>query len=309
MLQKPHTDGGQYHTPVLLQEAIDALQIDPGGTYVDCTFGGGGHSSQILARLQPQGRLVAFDQDAAAAANVPAGDERLLFVPHNFRYLARFLRFHGVGAVDGILADLGVSSHQFNEGERGFSTRFDALLDMRMDRRQPRTAADVLNQTGEAALQQMFSSYGEVTNARTLAKHIVAARQVAPFSTIQAFKESLAELVKGNPQKYFAQVFQAIRMEVNEEMQSLAEMLEQTTEVLKPGGRLAVITFHSVEDRMVKNFMKHGSVHELEADDIYGTRAASPFRLITRKPVVASQTEQQTNKRSRSAKLRVAEKI
>lgn len=307
MEENRNTDSGDgYHVPVLFNETLDLLNIDPSGIYVDCTMGGGGHARGILQRLGPGGKLVLFDQDEDAVANVPE-DNRVLFIPHNFRHLHRFLKLHKLIPVNGILADLGVSSHQFNEASRGFSTRFDADLDMRMDVKQDRTAAYVLNSYDEASLQKMFSVYGEVTNAKTLAATIVSARAVTPFSTIAQFREAVKHIVKGNPNKYFAQVFQALRIEVNDEMKALEEMLEQAQDVLKPGGRLAVITFHSGEDRIVKNFLK--GEKEEDPADLYGSKRSVLFRIITRKPVTASPDELKKNPRSRSAKLRVAEKI
>jgi 16S rRNA (cytosine1402-N4)-methyltransferase len=296
-----------YHQPVLLAEAIEGLDIKPGGVYVDCTFGGGGHSAAILQKLCSDGRLVAFDQDADAAANVPA-DERLLFVPQNFRHLQRFLRLHKYTQVDGILADLGVSSHQFDEGERGFSTRFDAALDMRMDQRQAVTAAEVLNTFSGQQLHKMLEQYGGVTNAKTLANLIVQQRSLKQFSTISGFKQAVHPVVKGNPNKYFAQVFQALRIQVNDEFGALSDMLAQVPSLLKPGGRIAIITFHSAEDRIVKNFFRSGTAAETEVDEVYGTRTESPFISITKKPVTASEKELKENPRSRSAKLRVAER-
>lgn len=297
----------EYHTPVLLQEAIEALNIKEDRVYVDCTFGGGGHSREILKYLGPKGKLIVFDQDEDAKKNVP-DDERVIFVPQNFRHLQRFLRLHKFAKVDGVLADLGVSSHQFDTAERGFSTRFDAMLDMRMDNRQTTTAATLLNGFTELQLQKMFEKYGEVTNAKTLAKTIVEQRLIKPFTTINTFKQSISTVVKGNPNKYLAQVFQALRIQVNEEMKVLEEMLEQTKAVLNKDGRVAVISFHSLEDRIVKNFFKNGSIEEQEADDVYGTRIDNPFTIITKKPITASSTEQKNNPRSRSAKLRVAQK-
>jgi len=297
----------QYHTPVLLKEAIEALNIKENGVYVDCTFGGGGHSRELLKHLGPNGKLIVFDQDEDAKTNVPE-DDRVIFVPQNFRHLQRFLRLHKFAKVDGVLADLGVSSHQFDTAERGFSTRFDAAMDMRMDNRQITTAATVLNSFTELQLHKMFEKYGEVTNAKTLAKTIVEQRLIKPFTTINSFKQSISSVVKGNPNKYLAQVFQALRIEVNEEMKVLEEMLEQTKAVLNKDGRVAVISFHSLEDRIVKNFFKNGSIEELEADDVYGIRAENPFTIITKKPITASLTEQKNNTRSRSAKLRVAQK-
>jgi 16S rRNA (cytosine1402-N4)-methyltransferase len=296
-----------YHIPVLLNEAIEALNIKEDGVYVDCTFGGGGHSREILKHLGANGKLIVFDQDEDAKKNVPE-DERVIFVPQNFRHLQRFLRLHKHTKVDGILADLGVSSHQFDTAERGFSTRFDAALDMRMDNRQTATAATILNTYNELQLHKMFEKYGEVTNSKTLAKTIIEQRIIKPFTTINTFKQSIAAVVKGNPNKYLAQVFQALRIEANEEMKVLEEMLTQTIPVLKEDGRVAVITFHSLEDRIVKNFFKHGATEEPETDDVYGTKAENPLLTITKKPIVPSMAEQKLNTRSRSAKLRVAQK-
>lgn len=298
---------GNYHIPVLLQETIHGLGIKPGGVYVDCTFGGGGHSKEILKQLDENGKLIVFDQDEAARKNVPA-DKRIIFVAQNFRFLQKFLRLHKYPQVDGILADLGVSSHQFDEAERGFSTRFDAALDMRMDNRQAVTAAIILNTYTEQQLHKLFEKYGEVTNSKTLAKTIVEQRVITAFTSISLFKQVLHGIVKGNPNKYFAQVFQALRIAVNDEMGALEEMLQQAVVALKPGGRLVVISFHSLEDRMVKNFFKHGAVAEPEADDVYGTRQESPFMIISKKPVTASAAELNNNPRSRSAKMRIAQK-
>jgi 16S rRNA (cytosine1402-N4)-methyltransferase len=297
----------QYHIPVLLQECITALKIKANGVYVDCTFGGGGHSKAILEHLGEQGKLIVFDQDADAAANVP-NDKRVTFVPHNFRYLQKFLRLHGFTQVHGILADLGVSSHQFNTAERGFSIRFDAPLDMRMNAAATITAATVLQTFTEQQLHKMFEVFGEVTNSKTLAKLIVEQRALQPLYTINQFKQMLSPIIKGNPNKYLAQVFQALRIQVNAEMEVLEEMLMQTTSVLATGGRLAVITFHSLEDRIVKNFLKTGSVHEVEIDNVFGTKTNSPWHIITKKPILPTNQEQQQNSRSRSAKLRIAEK-
>ncbi|MBL7732671.1 MAG: 16S rRNA (cytosine(1402)-N(4))-methyltransferase RsmH [Chitinophagaceae bacterium] len=297
-----------YHIPVLLEESIAGLNIQPEGVYVDCTFGGGGHSGAILAKLGKTGRLVAFDQDPDAVKNLP-DDERLIFVSHNFRHLQRFLKLEGITAVDGILADLGVSSHQFDEGGRGFSTRFDALLDMRMDTRQTLTAFDVVNTYTEQQLHKLFEQYGEVTNAKTLAKTIVSVRNVASLKTTDGFKNALREIVKGNPNKYFAQVFQALRIEVNDETGALKEMLQQIPSLLKPGGRAAIITFHSLEDRLVKNFFRRGSFDEPEENPFINTETVNELKVITKKPVLPSAAEQQRNPRSRSAKLRVAEKV
>lgn len=297
-----------YHIPVLLTECLEALQIDPAGTYVDCTFGGGGHSRAILGKLGPDGRLVAFDQDADAAQNLP-DDPRVLFVPHNFRHLQRFLRLHKINSVNGVLADLGVSSHQFDEAERGFSIRFDADLDMRMDARSERTAAQLLQTYSEQQLHKLFEQYGEVTNARTLAKTIVTLRATMPMQTIQQFKAAIQGVVKGNPNKYLAQVFQALRIEVNDEMGALKELLEQLPEVLVQGGRAAIITFHSLEDRLVKQFFKQGSFEPEEDHPFENKKQVSLLKVITKKPIVPTMEEQKRNSRSRSAKLRVAERI
>jgi 16S rRNA (cytosine1402-N4)-methyltransferase len=298
-----------YHIPVLLSEAMDGLNIRANGIYVDCTFGGGGHSTEILAHLNREGRLFGFDQDGDAKRN-SLPDERFIFIPHNFRYLQRFLRLHGVTAIDGLLADLGVSSYQFDEPARGFSTRSEANLDMRMDKRQSLTADTILNSYDEQKLQEMFSNYGEVTNARTLAKAIVVLRNKTPFRTVNGFKQAIADLVKGNPNKYFAQVFQALRIEVNAETSVLREMLEQTPDLLKPGGRIVIISFHSLEDRIVKQFFKNGHFQENDHQDPYGSSlSVNPLRTLTKKPIVPSATELSRNPRARSAKLRIAEKI
>lgn len=296
-----------YHTPVLLQEAIDALKIQPDGIYVDCTFGGGGHSRSILQLLNENGRLVAFDQDEDARKNLPP-DNRVIFVPQNFRHLQRFLRLHKIMKVDGILADLGVSSHQFDEAARGFSIRFDAALDMRMDQRQKITAADILKNFTELQLHKMLEQFGEVTNAKTLAKVIVQQRVLMPVKTINEFKQAVQAVVKGNPQKYFAQVFQALRIEVNDEFGALKELLQQVPALLTPGGRVAIITFHSLEDRIVKNFFKKGSFSEEGVDEVFGGRPENPFDIITKKPIIPGELETKQNKRARSAKLRVASK-
>jgi 16S rRNA (cytosine1402-N4)-methyltransferase len=297
-----------YHIPVLLAETVEGLNINRDGIYVDCTFGGGGHSRAILEQLSPKGKLVAFDQDADAKNNLPA-DERLVFVSHNFRHLQRFLRLEGITAVDGIMADLGVSSHQFDEAARGFSTRFNADMDMRMDQRQSLTAFDVVNTYSEQQLHKLFEQYGEVTNAKTLAKTIVQIRSVASLKTIDGFKNALREIVKGNPNKYFAQVFQALRIEVNDEAVALKEMLEQIPSLLKPGGRAVIITFHSLEDRLVKNFFRRGSFDEPEENPFINTEPVNELKVITKKPIIASDNETKQNSRSRSAKLRIAEKL
>jgi 16S rRNA (cytosine1402-N4)-methyltransferase len=303
-----NTPNSEYHVPVLLQETIEGLNIRPDGIYVDCTFGGGGHSKAILAKLSAKGKLVAFDQDAAAKANLP-DDDRVVFVPHNFRHLQRFLRLHNIQSADGIMADLGVSSHQFDEADRGFSTRYDAALDMRMDQRQTLTASQVINTYSEQQLHKLFEQYGEVTNAKTLAKTIVQTRTTVSMKTIDGFKNALREIVKGNPNKYFAQVFQALRIEVNDELGALKEMLQQIPSLLKPGGRVAIITFHSLEDRLVKNFFRRGTFDEPETNPFINDENVNELKIITKKPIVASGDEMKKNPRSRSAKLRVAEKV
>ena len=299
-----------YHNPVLLTECIDALDIKPGGIYVDITFGGGGHSRAILERLgAAPGKLLAFDQDADARANADAiNDLRLTFIPANFRNLKRFLRLYGVKQVDGILADLGISSHQIDTPERGFATRFDADLDMRMDQQAAVSAKQVLNSGTEQELHRILGMYGEITNARTVAMAIVSARANRPLQTINDLKTALQRFApRGKENKFFAQVFQAIRIEVNEELTILKEFLAQTPEVLKPGGRLVVMSYHSLEDRLVKNYMNKGKFHGEVDKDLYGNEL-KPFQAITRKPIEASDEEVSRNPRARSAKLRVAEK-
>lgn len=296
-----------YHIPVLLNEVIESLDIKAGGIYVDCTFGGGGHSRSVLQRLNKNGRLIAFDQDEDAKRNIP-DDARVLFIPNNFRYLQRFLRLNGIDQVDGILADLGVSSHQFDKAERGFSIRFDASLDMRMDQRQTKTAADILNEYSEAQLHKLFEQYGEVTNSRTLAKTIAEGRRTAQIKTIENLKNILSPIVKGNPNKYLAQVFQALRIEVNDEMGALKEMLKQSPSVLKQGGRIAVITFHSIEDRIVKTFFKDNTFEAPDENPFTTTERVKVLKPVNKKPIVATNEEIKKNSRARSAKLRVAEK-
>ena len=297
-----------YHVPVLLKEVIESLQIIPSGIYVDCTFGGGGHSKKILEELNDEGRLIVFDQDEDAKKNLP-DDNRVIFIPHNFRHLQRFLRFHKIEKVNGILADLGISSHQINEAERGFSTRFDAAMDMRMNQSDKKTAADVIRNYSEDQLHKIFEQYGEVTNSKTLAKRIVETRKTQSLSTIKEFKNAVYPVVKGNPEKYFAQVFQALRIEVNDELNVLKELLAQSVEVLAEGGRIAVITFHSLEDRIVKNFFKNGNFENEQQKDIYGNPVKSELKVITKKPIIPSKEELKINPRSRSSKLRIAEKI
>ena len=297
-----------YHTPVLLKEAVDGLKIVADGIYVDCTFGGGGHSKAILEKLDQNGKLIAFDQDEDARRNIPK-DPRIIFVPHNFRHLQRFLKLHNISVVDGILADLGVSSHQFDEAERGFSTRHDAPLDMRMDQRQPLTAADVVTNYTEQQLHKIFEQYGEVTNSKTLARTIVELRSTQSLKSINAFKQALHGVVKGNPNRYFAQVFQALRIEVNDELGALKEMLQQIPPLLKPGCRAAIITFHSLEDRLVKNFFRRGTFQETEENPFIMQEKVNELKVITKKPIEASEEEMKQNSRARSAKLRIVEKV
>ena len=297
-----------YHIPVLFQECLTHLNIKPNGIYVDATFGGGGHSKGILSMLGPEGRLIAFDQDADAQQNLPK-DDRLVFIPENFKYLQRFLRLNKIDQVDGILADLGVSSHQFDEGTRGFSTRHDGPFDMRMDQRQLKTAKQVIESYDESALHKMFEQYGEVSNSKTLAKHIVTSRTHVKLNTVADFKLLIAPVVKGNPNKYWAQVFQAIRIEVNEEMEALKDLLAQLKEVVKPGGTAVVITFHSIEDRMVKNAFRVAPEEENEANPFLSVEREKFWKIITKKPVMASEKEMKENNRSRSAKLRAAERL
>lgn len=294
-----------YHKPVLLKESISGLLWKADGTYVDLTFGGGGHSRTILDQLEG-GRLLAFDQDQDAAENAEGLD--LTFIQANFRHLKRYLKLHGVRQVDGILADLGVSSHQFDVPDRGFSTRFEAGLDMRMDQASGATAGEVLNKYSEQELHRMLGQYGEVRNARTLAQAIVAARTNAPIETVNALKDVLKRFApKGREAKYYAQVFQALRIEVNDEIGALEEMLEQSVELLATGGRLVVLSYHSLEDRLVKNIINKGKLYGEVEKDFYGNPQL-PLRALTRKPLVPSQEELGENSRARSAKLRIAEK-
>lgn len=297
-----------YHVPVLLQACIDGLNIKPDGVYVDVTFGGGGHSREILKHLGDRGVLIAFDQDPDAQRN-KIEDPRFHFVDQNFAFLKNNLRLLGYKKVDGILADLGVSSHQFNEPERGFSTRFESTLDMRMDKQGALTAAIVLNTYTEEQLHRIFGIYGEVKNAKSLAKAVVTARVSQPINTLAEFKSAIASHIpKGKENKYMAQVFQALRIEVNKEIEVLESFLEQTAEVLNPGGRLVVMSYHSLEDRPVKNFIAKGKVRGDVEKDFYGNQL-KPFNVVTRKAVVADENELVGNSRSRSAKLRIGEKI
>lgn len=297
-----------YHTPALLQPCMDGLQIKSSGIYVDVTFGGGGHSREILKNLGTDGHLYSFDQDLDALQNV-VEDTRFTFVRSNFRYLSNFLRYYGVESVDGILADLGVSFHHFDEAERGFSFRFDGALDMRMNQCSEFTAADLLNTYDEKALSDVFYQYGELSNARKLASAIVKMRASKPFVRIADLVDVVEPFVgKDKQKKDMARLFQALRIEVNHEMDALKEMLQQSLETLCVGGRLVVLTYHSLEDRLVKNFMKAGNFEGKVEQDFYGNRL-SPFKLVNNKVIVASEEEVEANPRSRSAKLRIAEKV
>ena len=303
-----NSDSLTYHVPVLLNESVDGLNIKAGGVYVDVTFGGGGHSKEILSRLPEGAHLCSFDQDADAERNIIA-DDKFTFVRSNFRYIKNFMRYHEVEGVDGVLADLGVSSHHFDDSERGFSFRFDGKLDMRMNQRAGKTAADIVNTYEEEALADLFYLYGELKNSRKIASAIVKARSTKALRTI----EDLLNIVKPmfgreREKKELAKVFQALRIEVNQEMDALKEMLLAATELLNPGGRLSVITYHSLEDRIVKNLMKTGNCEGKEEKDFFG-RSSSPYRLINNKVIVPDADEQERNPRSRSAKLRIAEKI
>lgn len=297
-----------YHVPVMLQECIDALDIKPDGVYIDVTFGGGGHSREILKNLGDKGRLLAFDQDVDAQRNIP-DDDRLTFIDQNFRYLKNYCRLHGAIPVDGILADLGVSSHQFDQPERGFSIRFDADLDMRMDQSGSLTAKEVVNNYSEEDLHRIFGMYGEIQNAKSLAKVIVTGRLNRSIVTVADLKEVIKKLIpKGKENKYLAQVFQALRIEVNQELEALQEFLAQSIEVLKPGGRLVIMSYHSLEDRLVKNFIAKGKFKGEVEKDFFGNEI-KPLEAVTRKAIVASEEEIKLNNRARSAKLRVAVKL
>lgn len=297
-----------YHVPVMLQPCIDGLNIKPDGVYVDVTFGGGGHSREILKHLGPKGKLIAFDQDPDAQANVPV-DDRFIFIDQNFGFLKNNLRLKGFKEVDGILADLGVSSHQFDVPKRGFSIRHNADLDMRMDQHRDLTAAEILNTYTEDKLHRIFGIYGEVKNAKSLARAIVTSRLEQPFTDIDSLKSAIAGYIpKGKENKYLAQVFQALRIEVNAEIQVLEDFLLQAADVLKPGGHLVVMSYHSLEDRPVKNFMAKGKFQGEVEKDFFGNQQ-KPFNVITRKAIIATDEEIAQNNRARSAKLRIAEKI
>lgn len=297
-----------YHIPALLAPVIQGLDIKPNGSYVDATFGGGGHSRAIVAELSERGHLYGFDQDSDARANA-IDDPRFTFVYGNFRFMRNFLRYYGVDAVDGILADLGVSFHHFDDPDRGFSFRSDGPLDMRMNRNSSRSAAWVVNNYTEEQLADMFYLYGELKNARKFASVLVKARSKAPIETTEQLLAAVAPLINPKKEKKeLAQVFQALRIVVNNEIDALRDFLVQSLESLKPGGRLAVITYHSLEDRLVKNFMRTGNLEGKDARDFYG-RNLSPFKLLTSKPIVADDDEVERNPRSRSAKLRIAEKL
>lgn len=296
-----------YHVPVLLNESVDGLDIKPEGIYVDVTFGGGGHSREILSRLDGKGHLYSFDQDADAEKNVEPQDN-FTFVRSNFRYLKNWMRYYGVDGVDGLLADLGVSSHHFDDETRGFSFRFDAPLDMRMNKRGGDNAADLINKDSEEELADMFYLYGELKNSRRIASAIVKARAQKPIMTTQDLIDATLPLFpKERGKKDMARLFQALRIVVNHEMTALREMLDAATQLLKPGGRLSVITYHSLEDRIVKNVMKAGNPEGKITQDFFG-RSETPFRLVNNKVIVPDMQEQERNPRSRSAKLRIAEK-
>lgn len=297
-----------YHVPVLLNESIDGLALHEGGVYVDVTFGGGGHSREIVSRLGQDAHLYGFDQDADAEQNAVGLGEKFTFVRSNFRYLKNWMRYYGEDHIDGLLADLGVSSHHFDDAERGFSFRFDAPLDMRMNKRAGQTAADLLNTMSEAQLADVFYNYGELRQARRIAAAVAKARQTKAIATTSDFLAVVEPMFRREHEKKdMARLFQALRIEVNHEMDALKEMLSAATELLAPGGRLSVITYHSLEDRLVKNFMKSGKADGKVEQDFFG-RVQTPFRMVTSKVITASEEELQRNPRSRSAKLRIAEK-
>ena len=302
------TTAGTYHVPVLLGESIDGLNIKAGGIYVDVTFGGGGHSREIVARLTGGAHLYSFDQDADAELNI-INDDRFTFVRSNFRYIKNWMRYHGVEKINGLLADLGVSSHHFDDETRGFSFRFDAPLDMRMNKRAGATAADIVNTYDEQRLADIFYLYGELKNARRIAAALVKARGEQKIETTNQFMKAVEKLFKQEREKKeMAKLFQALRIEVNHEMDALRDMLHGAIDLLAPGGRLSVITYHSLEDRMVKNIMKTGNIEGKMKQDFFG-RIETPFRLVNNKVIVPSDEEQERNPRSRSAKLRIAERV
>lgn len=297
-----------YHVPVLLMDSIDGLNIQPDGVYVDVTFGGGGHSQEILKRLKGKGHLYSFDQDADAERNITWKDDRFTFVRSNFRFLKNWMKYYQVEQIDGVLADLGVSSHHFDDESRGFSFRYNAPLDMRMNRRAGKTAADILNEYDEKKLADIFFYYGELKSARKIAATIVKARQQKPIRTTNDFLTVVEPLFhKEHEKKELAKLFQALRIEVNREMEALKEMLQGATELLKPGGRLSVITYHSLEDRIVKNMIKAGNADGKTTQDFFG-KIECPFKPINNKVITPTMEEQEKNPRSRSAKLRIAEK-
>ena len=302
------TTAETYHVPVLLKESVDGLDIKSDGIYVDVTFGGGGHSREILSRLGKKGHLYSFDQDADAEQNI-VNDDRFTFVRSNFRYLSNWMRYYGVEQIDGLLADLGVSSHHFDDETRGFSFRYDAPLDMRMNKRAGKTASDILNEYSEEALADVFYLYGDLKNARRIAAAICAYRQQQQIKTTADLTKATERLIRTEKEKKdMARLYQALRIEVNHEMDALRDMLRSATNLLAKEGRLSVITYHSLEDRIVKNVMKIGNVEGKVEQDFFG-RISSPFRLVSNKVITPTEDEQQTNPRSRSAKLRIAEKI
>ena len=297
----------EYHVPVLLGPSIDGLDIRPGGIYVDATFGGGGHAREMANRLDDNGHLFVFDQDEDAEANL-WGDARVTLIQSNFRHLIRWMKYYGVhGRVDGLLADLGVSSHQFDDPSRGFSYRYDEPLDMRMNRQQELTAAAVLQKYPADRLQEMFSAYGEITNARTLAQHIVKVRMSSPIQTTGQLADIAEQVMKGQKMKYLSQLFQALRIEINDEIGALKDLLTGAYAVLKPGGSVSVIAYHSLEDRLVKRYFKSGNFEGEAETDLYGRREVI-WNVKTKNPIEPDAEEQKNNPRSRSAKLRIAEK-
>ena len=296
-----------YHNPVLLEACLEGLAINPDGIYVDATFGGGGHSMAIEEKLK-KGKLVVFDQDEDAVNENKS--EHILFINQNFRHLKKYLKYYEMMPIDGLLADLGVSSHQIDTAERGFSTRYDAELDMRMNKNNPLTAKEIINTYSEKELQKIFSEYGEIINSKKLASAIVNARKEKEISTVNELKEAIKSCVnKVNDHQYYAQFFQALRIEVNDEMSALKDLLTQSGEVIKKGGRLVVISYHSLEDRLVKNYIAKGKFEGEAEKDFYGNKMQVPFKAVVKKPIIASDEERSRNPRSRSAKLRIAEKI